>query len=186
MLRTLHWAQYYSEIACIAPGLSCCLIPSLEFSVLQETTCKIWCTVDIPKKDAKFVSERIKEEYRINMMIDNLPVATKDESSGSYSIGFLLGEQDSLHNHYEFTVHYHVENNNQYRVVGLLAKPSSVSRDENDPCIIKGTGKNVLSKEIDNSILFSYSVMWEVCSCLSQLELSHFVGNKMGHLHEQS
>jgi transmembrane 9 superfamily protein 2/4 len=50
--------------------------------MLEDTECKLLCTTPaIPKEDAEFITERVKENYAINWLIDGLPAArnAKDE-----------------------------------------------------------------------------------------------------------
>ena len=80
---------------------------------MQNTSCQLLCESTIPAVDAKFVNERIREDYAFNWLVDGLPAAemqrdvTTDEIF--FSIGFELGsdmEQDkpALHNHYEIYI----------------------------------------------------------------------------------
>ena len=81
--------------------------------MLQNTSCQLLCEASVPKDDAQFVNERIKEDYAFNWLLDGLPAAEmqRDVATGEiyYSIGFELGnDQDdlkpTLHNHYDFYV----------------------------------------------------------------------------------
>jgi transmembrane 9 superfamily member 2/4 len=82
--------------------------------MLQDnSTCQTLCTVnDITPDDAKFINERIKENYALNWLIDDLPAAQAKMDLRSEEIffdkGFDLGvSNESLHaqpilnNHYE-------------------------------------------------------------------------------------
>lgn len=81
--------------------------------MLQNTTCQLLCEANVPQTDAKFINERIKEDYAFNWLVDGLPAAEmqRDVATGEiyYSIGFELGNdqdeaQTTLHNHYEFHI----------------------------------------------------------------------------------
>lgn len=96
-----------------------------------DEKCKLLCNQTVPSEDAKFINQRIRENYAINWLIDGLPAASKklDAKTHTYfnSIGFELGDQTaaepSLNNHYEITIQYHTQDKNKYRVVGVIVKP---------------------------------------------------------------
>lgn len=78
-------------------------------------TCTTLCTASVPAEDAKFINDRIKEDYALNWLIDGLPAAEmkKDMKSGEtfYDIGFNLGndedefaERPALNNHYDIYI----------------------------------------------------------------------------------
>lgn len=76
-------------------------------------TCQTLCVVsDVPGEDAKFINDRIKEDYALNWLVDGLPAAEmkQDLKTGDifFDMGFNLGDDDgnfaetpALHNHYE-------------------------------------------------------------------------------------
>lgn len=77
-----------------------------------NTTCRTLCRQDVPAGDAKFINERIKEDYALNWLVDGLPAAEMkvDTKTGDifYDMGFNLGNDDGdfaenpvLNNHYE-------------------------------------------------------------------------------------
>lgn len=81
--------------------------------MLQNTTCQLLCESTVPAADAKFLNERIKEDYAMNWLVDGLPVAEmlRDIATGEiyYSIGFELGSdveagKPQLYNHYNFYI----------------------------------------------------------------------------------
>jgi transmembrane 9 superfamily member 2/4 len=85
--------------------------------MLQEnSTCHTLCTIDdITPDDAKFINERIKEDYALNWLIDGLPAAEAKEDLRSkevfFDMGFNLGvddepyhEQPILNNHYDIVL----------------------------------------------------------------------------------
>lgn len=85
----------------------------LQIKVLQDnTTCRTLCTTNIPSEDAKFVNDRIREDYALNWLIDGLPAAEmkKDLKTGDifFDMGFNLGNDDDetpyLNNHYEIVL----------------------------------------------------------------------------------
>ena len=119
----------------------------------KNGTCQTLCTVrNVPGEDAKFINDRIREDYALNWLIDGLPAAEVkvDLRSGDlfFDKGFNLGnddgpfsEQPALNNHYEivlrlvlphffkhvpitYLTRYHSPAPNKYRVVGVLVWPS--------------------------------------------------------------
>jgi len=108
----------------------------------------------IPAEDAKFINDRIREDYALNWLIDGLPAAEMkiDIKSGDmfFDMGFNLGNDDGpneerpqLYNHYDivlrygsFTHHntmswptlrkprYHTPSPGKHRIVGVLVWPS--------------------------------------------------------------
>jgi transmembrane 9 superfamily protein 2/4 len=46
-----------------------------QIRMLQNETCAKLCDSDIPGEDAKFINERIREDYAYNWLVDGLPAA---------------------------------------------------------------------------------------------------------------
>ena len=102
----------------------------------DDGVCKKLCTVtDISPEDAKFINERIREDYALNWLVDGLPAAEKkvDNKTGDvfYDMGFNLGDDDgefyanpALNNHYEIVLEYHTPAPGSHRVVGVVVWPS--------------------------------------------------------------
>lgn len=84
--------------------------------MLQDNaTCKSLCISTIPGEDAKFINDRIREDYALNWLVDGLPAAEMkiDVKSGDmfYDMGFNLGIDDGvnvehphLNNHYDIVL----------------------------------------------------------------------------------
>lgn len=81
--------------------------------MMKNVSCQLLCESSVPKDDAKFINDRIKEDYAFNWLLDGLPVAEmqKDLATGEffYSIGFELGldtetDKPQLHNHYDIFI----------------------------------------------------------------------------------
>lgn len=168
--------------------------------MLQNETCKLLCETDtFSGEDARFINDRIRENYAVNWLIDGLPAAQYriDERTNRnfYSIGFDLGiandaipdQTPRLFNHYDIHVQYHTQDHINYRVVGVRVSPFSKSTK------VDGEGKAncntneamFLSEEGANKVVYTYSVYWEVYmsliyfvvslnSLLFQKSLSHF------------
>lgn len=83
--------------------------------MLQNETCKTLCIASVPAEDAKFINDRIREDYALNWLIDGLPAAEmkQDKVTGElfFDMGFNLGndedefeETPAIHNHYEIVL----------------------------------------------------------------------------------
>ncbi|KAG0590097.1 hypothetical protein M758_1G070200 [Ceratodon purpureus] len=113
------------------------------FQMKNDQTCKIVCRKQKLSKGAiKNFKEKIDEDYRVNMILDNLPVAEKRAHSQSptgqtYDPGFPVGFKGSyqkggelkyfIYNHLVFTVLYHQDiGSDASRIVGFEVKPFSV------------------------------------------------------------
>lgn len=109
---------------------------SYDIGMLERnTTCQTLCRQTVPPEDAKFINDRIKEDYALNWLIDGLPAAEMklDVKTGDvfYDMGFNLGndeedfaETPALNNHYEIVLKYHQPSPDIYRVVGVLVWPT--------------------------------------------------------------
>lgn len=78
-------------------------------------TCKVLCQTEVPAEDAKFINDRIREDYALNWLVDGLPAAEMkmDTKTGDlfFDMGFNLGndedelaETPALNNHYEIVL----------------------------------------------------------------------------------
>lgn len=86
--------------------------------VTNNGTCQTLCVArDIPGEDAKFINDRIREDYALNWLVDGLPAAEMKEDTRTHDLffdmGFNLGkddgdfqEQPALNNHYEIVLRY--------------------------------------------------------------------------------
>ncbi|OAE22979.1 hypothetical protein AXG93_2717s1090 [Marchantia polymorpha subsp. ruderalis] len=117
-----------------------------EFKMKESQLCKFVChKKSVSEKAAKDFKEKIDEEYRVNMILDNLPVAvlrTKDEDDipKMYERGFPVGfhaafegsteEKYYIYNHLSFTVLYHKDDESDSgRIVGFEVMPYSVAHE---------------------------------------------------------
>ncbi|KAI9674194.1 MAG: hypothetical protein M1817_002012 [Caeruleum heppii] len=154
------------------------LTSPFELHMAQNESCKALCTSEkiiIDAESAKFVNERIAQNYNINWIIDGLPAAqvSTDAVSGVnfYSPGFALGMNDdigesSLNNHFDILVDYHKIDDKHMRVVGILVEPYS-RRDatvENgrvecgDP---RTSAPLILNQDGETPVTWTYGVFWK-------------------------
>eukprot|EP00270_Netrium_digitus_P001486 TRINITY_DN1161_c0_g1_i1.p1 TRINITY_DN1161_c0_g1~~TRINITY_DN1161_c0_g1_i1.p1 ORF type:complete len:658 (+),score=199.18 TRINITY_DN1161_c0_g1_i1:265-1974(+) len=113
------------------------------FQMRSSEHCKLLCRKEkLTKDEAVQFKEKIEEEYRVNMILDNLPVAMVryDEENGlkmkryerGYPVGFKARETENgedkffIHNHLRFNVLFHKDpSTNLARVVGFEVEPFS-------------------------------------------------------------
>ncbi|KAG2241323.1 hypothetical protein Bca52824_096694 [Brassica carinata] len=105
-----------------------------SFKMREAQMCNVLCQVTLDEKTAKAFKEKIDDEYRVNMILDNLPLVNPvDRGLGSpdvvYQIGYHVGlkgqyEGKVLHFHLAFTVRYHRDvQTDSARIVGFEVKP---------------------------------------------------------------
>jgi len=156
-----------------ANSSTCSVCPSLRWPFACDSlspanvSCQALCDVTVPPQDAKFINERIKEDYSLNWLVDGLPAAElkQDTSSGQifYEIGFDLGRAGALNNHYDIVLKYHTRGPDTFRVVGVLVWASSVARkgtSSSNPGCKRGEAL-ILNEDQDNKFYYTYSVEWE-------------------------
>lgn len=91
-------------------------IPQIKM-VKDNNTCKISCLSHVSGEDAKFINDRIREDYAINWLVDGLPAAEMkiDLKSNEtfFDMGFNLGDNEglrqnlpALNNHYEIVIKF--------------------------------------------------------------------------------
>jgi len=117
------------------------------FKMGEPKMCQIVCRAPITEKEAKELKEKIEDEYRVNMILDNLPlvvpVTRQDKNSIAYQGGYHVGakglysgtkdEKYFIHNHLSFTVKYHKDDNLEHsRIVGFEVNPHSVKHQVDD------------------------------------------------------
>ncbi|MCO5605099.1 hypothetical protein L7F22_059278 [Adiantum nelumboides] len=123
------------------------------FQMRESKLCNLVCKIDkLSAEQASKFKEKIDDDYRVNMILDNLPVAIKRERrDGSanlyfYERGFPVGykikssesgkeeEKFFLHNHLAFEVLYHLDTETALsRVVGFQVTPYSVHHEYESP-----------------------------------------------------
>mmetsp|Transcript_41395 Transcript_41395/g.88074 ORF Transcript_41395/g.88074 Transcript_41395/m.88074 type:complete len:623 (+) Transcript_41395:31-1899(+) len=143
--------------------------------------CKVLCTVSASSDDMKAFEKRIKQDYRVNWILDNLPAATKkplydndNEKTYSYEIGFPLGtvEGDTayLNNHVTMKILYHTSPDFiGRRIVGFEVEPQSIKHsdyDSSNPTSVPETcfrpsKWQAVSESNPSDIVFTYTVDWE-------------------------
>ncbi|GER32489.1 transmembrane 9 superfamily protein member [Striga asiatica] len=115
------------------------------FKMREPQMCNVVCRITLDAKSAKEFKEKIEDEYRINMILDNLPLVVpipRSDQGGPpiYQLGFHVGlrgqysgtkeERFFLHNHLSFTVKFHKDQQtDSARIVGFEVTPYSVKHE---------------------------------------------------------
>merc|ERR1719217_1959294 len=156
----------------------------------QKSDFKVLCKVTLKQKESRVFAKRIKEDYRVQMIMDNLPAATRliselpdGKTVTMYDRGYRLGFMGAkefpgttpgtpyLNNHLRFIVKYHKDEKFEgARIVGFEVEAFSVLHK------YKGTwGKDAqltsvpLSPDLPpqpvtegpGEYIFTYDVTWE-------------------------
>ncbi|KAL7162619.1 hypothetical protein ACSBR2_042995 [Camellia fascicularis] len=161
------------------------------FNMREEQPCKVACRVTLDAESAKNFKEKIDDEYRVNMILDNLPVAVlrqrRDGSpSTTYEHGFRVGfkgnyagskeEKYFINNHLSFKVKYHKDpETDSARIVGFEVTPNSLNHeykewDDKNPQLTtcNQNTKNIIQgstvpQEVDTNkeVVFTYDVSFK-------------------------
>ncbi|CAL9758776.1 unnamed protein product [Musa acuminata subsp. burmannicoides] len=115
------------------------------FEMREPHMCQIVCKVTLNDKDAKDLKEKIEDEYRVNMILDNLPLVVPikrldQDTPTFYQHGFYIGAKGQatgkkdvkyyIHNHLSFLVRYHKDMQMDLaRIVGFEVKSFSVKHE---------------------------------------------------------
>ncbi|KAG6897898.1 hypothetical protein C0992_009382 [Termitomyces sp. T32_za158] len=140
----------------------------------DNKTCQTLCTVeDVTGETAKFINDRIKEDYEFNWLVDGLPAATMktDTRTGDvfFDQGFNVGHYDAesqrqpnFYNHYDIMFKYHKPTPDTFRIVGVLVWPSSFGGMQQEPAPCNGGPSMplILSETQNQTIRYTYRVTW--------------------------
>lgn len=161
-----------------------------EFHMREPQMCHVWCHIVLNAKTAKELKEKIEDEYRVNMILDNLPlvmpIKRPDLDTTVYQHGFHVGvkgqyagskdEKHFIHNHLTFTVKFHKDPQTEAaRVVGFEVKPFSVKHEYDgewngknrlttcDPHAKRTVTSSDSPQEVEDKkeIIFTYDVEFE-------------------------
>jgi transmembrane 9 superfamily protein 2/4 len=152
----------------------------------KDSHCVVACSSGkLTEKDANLIKDRIGDEYKVNMILDNLPVGQvrmkkvkeKDPDTGKtrevvasyYERGFPVGKDGAIYNHLVFKVLYHEDEVTQTsRIVGFEVEPYSVESSLDDSgklasCDPK-TGMKISEPNMKvakgRNIVFSYDIVY--------------------------
>ncbi|XP_009766072.2 transmembrane 9 superfamily member 9 [Nicotiana tabacum] len=161
-----------------------------EFHMREPQMCNVVCRAVLNAKTAKELKEKIEDEYRVNMILDNLPlvmpIKRPDLDTTVYQHGFHVGlkgqyagskeEKHFIHNHLTFTVKFHKDpQTDAARVVGFEVRPFSVKHEYDgewngknrlttcDPHAKRTVTSSDSPQEVEDKkeIIFTYDVEFE-------------------------
>lgn len=161
-----------------------------EVSMLTEEYCKVLCQVTLRSKDATAFKSAIKDQYRHNWIVDNLPAASildSEQFSTTQYVGFPVGFQQGnnyfIYNHVNIILEYHPVEGEGNRIVGFYVQPLSVQHKFENNALWNGQGapptlttcsaarshKHLSYDDVklspqkvvpDGNIVFTYDVQW--------------------------
>lgn len=148
--------------------------------------CKTLCIKNYSEEEGALFAERIKQEYTVDWVLDNLPAAVRmyDENNPTeifYEREFRLGRNDEstdqqyLYNHIRFIIKVNgeEEEGDAVRIVGFEVEPYSVKHtyegDFNEETQLQTCNdavhvdRNMEPQRIDQGgeVIFTYDVKWE-------------------------
>jgi transmembrane 9 superfamily protein 2/4 len=106
----------------------------------ENGTCKVLCVVeDVTDEEAKFINDRIKEDYALNWLVDGLPAAEmkidRRNNDTFFDMGFNLGNNEGqyqnapvLNNHYDIVLRYSPTNTSTRQTANALKVSSANAR----------------------------------------------------------
>jgi len=114
-----------------------------EVRMLEDKTCAVLCRRRLRERDANILAQRIRQEYRVLLQLDNLPVGEPIYGEGQkigIERGYPLGVADAagtyLNNHLSFKIYYHRPSGGLkiptkgYRIVGFEVAALSIQHSE--------------------------------------------------------
>ncbi|XP_042483364.1 transmembrane 9 superfamily member 7-like isoform X1 [Macadamia integrifolia] len=154
------------------------------FQMRKEDSCKVVCRVKLTAESARNFKEKIDDEYRVNMILDNLPVAVLHQNGNQsiYAHGFHVGFKGSyagsntekyfINNHLSFRVLYHKDPEiDSARIVGFEVVPSSNNHENmvwNTSSGLVTCTKTIIESstgpqevEADKEVIFTYDVSFK-------------------------
>lgn len=165
-----------------------------EVQMAYDEQCKVVCRKKLTGQESKDFKAKIKDSYRVNMILDNLPVAVYyyAEESGrkvklyerGFPVGFKqadkAGGEDSyyLYNHLKFTILHHKDPKTlKSRIVGFEVQPFSVQHKYDgdfDPEDLNTCNQRKMVAVSDQmapqpvdeeqEVIFTYSVLYQESS----------------------
>ncbi|GKU87377.1 hypothetical protein SLEP1_g1782 [Rubroshorea leprosula] len=160
------------------------------FRMREPQTCNVVCRLTLDAKTAKEFKEKVENDYRVNMILDNLPLLVPIHISiwepVFYRLGFHVGLKGSydggkekkyfIYNHLAFTVKYHKDlQTDLSMIVGFEVKPFSVQHEYegiwNEKTLLKTCDPNAKQTVMNSNslqeveekkeIIFTYDVEFQ-------------------------
>lgn len=144
-----------------------------ELQMGVNESCKAVCEpVKFDVGSAAFTNDKIYRDFDVNLLVDGLPAGQllDDHVTGTqfYGQGFELGNPETsppeINNHYDIYIDYHESAAGEFRVVGVLVRPSSrkdtkINEDGTAFCGEAGAPLQ-LSIEHETTVIWTYGVYW--------------------------
>ncbi|XP_037036466.1 transmembrane 9 superfamily member 4 [Bradysia coprophila] len=150
-----------------------------DVRMAENINCKLLCNakdrpINWDLEQSQKVVERIRHEYFVHLLVDNLPVATRivnpDSMEVQFEHGYRLGQSDRstvyINNHLKLILSYHMHTKDKYRVVGFEVETLSVNYNEikfeGDTCNFPDNPRpQIVSETTNTQLFFTYSVEWK-------------------------
>jgi len=109
-----------------------------QLKVLEDSSCRIMCNRSLKYKDQNFLRKLIKNQYRVHLFLDGLPIMMKSEeyeyAVRGYPIGFIAPpdftgldtEEYFLYNHIRIIISYNKITDGSYHIVSFNVFPVSL------------------------------------------------------------
>ncbi|EEB16936.1 conserved hypothetical protein [Pediculus humanus corporis] len=152
-----------------------------EVSMGENIECRLLChspgkPMNWNADESMNVISKIKHQYYVHLLVDNLPVATRvvdpKTLEETFKLGYKLGEyyynNAFIYNHLNIILYYHANSDGEhFRVVGFEVEPVSIDLFEYTfnknkcslPQNVKIKPQSVMAK--GTALYFTYSVKWK-------------------------
>ncbi|XP_072045479.1 transmembrane 9 superfamily member 4-like isoform X2 [Amphiura filiformis] len=154
-----------------------------QVPMTKDMPCQVLCVQKMKKGQKGTLAQRIREDYSVHLIADNLPAATKivlpdknDEPpqyAHGYKLGFTMDKSVYVNNHLVLNMQYHQPDPliNSYRIVGFEVLARSVEKgqlvEEGKECKMPEEMKDkritpqALPLDQDEiEVMFTYEVKW--------------------------
>lgn len=149
-----------------------------QVRMTEPIKCAVLCNKTFTESQSKLVAKRIRQQYNVHLLTDNLPCATKISMpqdatlyEHGYKLGYVANEKVYLFNHLKLMLKYHHrQEEGIYRVVGFEVQPKSINFEKSKevksgqecPALSKDVKEGVeISEKEATKVVFTYEVTWE-------------------------
>ncbi|XP_071116684.1 transmembrane 9 superfamily member 4-like [Haliotis cracherodii] len=154
-------------------------------NMAQNISCETLCNhptspskpMQISQNGAADFIDKIKHDYFVHLIVDNLPCATKFELLDSkevqyehgYKLGYETGNEVYLNNHLRLILKFHTDDDIVFRVVAFEVEPRSINNgeltvDDKGVCKQKNLDRKPAPQKINTQgvtdVVFTYEVNW--------------------------
>ncbi|CBK25367.2 uncharacterized protein [Blastocystis hominis] len=130
---------------------------------------QIICKKEYSKDDIEKMTSAIRDEYNVQWLVDDLPASVVFSSDSEFwyedthPLGFIDADSKAavIYNHIAFTILYHKNKDNSYRIVGVHAAPSSIDYVEHDGKLLSRGVDALMMLKTPCTVTFTYTVQFE-------------------------